>query len=263
MPDPKIKGSASVNEKPHEVSYDPRRGLSVRRKYTAAGGDAALLGIEASAQAAGYTTRKIVSPVLSELDILSPETEPGGGSLTVTDQWQLVGNEITKSIYESPPALELEEANGGAINFIRQAVDAKSSSFVTSFGGGYDITAAALFNMAIRGQDSYLLGQYVLRHTTNCSSGYVDNVSDDNVFRVYTTSQLLSECQSAALWVQPLAGRLVNKIGNIVEPDSRTGYIWGWLKKPSSETTTPDNRIEITQEYWLEQWPTLLYPAAV
>jgi hypothetical protein len=156
----------------------------------------------------------------------------------------------------------MEEHHPGTIAKIRRAIDANATTISTGIEDSHGDDANILFAIAIRGQDSYLLGQYVLRHTTNCSSGYSGNVSDTNVFKVYTTDQLLSECQSTSLWVQPLAGRLVSKIQNITAPEARNNYIWGWLKKPSTEQTTPDNRIEITQEYWLEQWPTILYPAA-
>lgn len=272
MGTPIIKGSGGATEKPYEVSFDPRRGLSVRRRYTQAGGDSDLAGIEATAQAAGYSTRKTVSPVLSELEIVSPEVEPGGGNLVVTDKWEVVGNEITKSAYENDWSLAIEALAAGVeknvLGNVRRQVDEYNKSngvytFTSNVGviAGTDVDywAGRLFDLIIRDQTSYLTGQYVLRHTTNCSASYGGNISDSNVFKIYTTAQLLSEVQDATLWIQPMAGRLVTKIGAIPAPDDRTGYQWGWLKKPSTEALTPDNRIEITTEYWLEQWSTYLY----
>jgi hypothetical protein len=60
-----------------------------------------------------------------------------------------------------------------------------------------------------------------------------------------------------------MPGRMVYKLQNLVAPTAKTDYIWGWRKLPSTETTTSGNRVEITTEYWLEQWDiAIAYKAA-
>ncbi|MGN6552317.1 MAG: hypothetical protein ACTHLW_01090 [Verrucomicrobiota bacterium] len=114
-----------------------------------------------------------------------------------------------------------------------------------------------------KGQDAYASPQYVLRHTTNCSANSTNNISDINVDRLYTTSQLISEASDATLWIQPIPTRLKNKILTIptqsAAPTESSYYLWSWRKLPSTETLTANNRIEINTEYVLDLWSTLRY----
>ena len=70
---------------------------------------------------------------------------------------------------------------------------------------------------------------------------------------------LIAETTNAGSWVFPLPGRMAYKISNLAAPIVISGYLWGWRKLPSTETTAAGNRIDITTEYWLEQWSTFIY----
>ena len=59
-----------------------------------------------------------------------------------------------------------------------------------------------------------------------------------------------------------MPARLVYKIQNLPSPVTVSGYLWGWRKLPSTETSAAGNRVEITTEYILDQWSTVLYQAA-
>lgn len=107
---------------------------------------------------------------------------------------------------------------------------------------------------------NFLRGKYVVRHHTNAPSTYASNVADFSVEKIYTVAQLLSECQSSALWVLPMPGYLAYKINSYPVPTYLRGnYIWGALKTRSSATTAARGRVEIVTEYLLDGWPIHTY----
>jgi hypothetical protein len=111
-----------------------------------------------------------------------------------------------------------------------------------------------------RGATNYEHSKYLLRHTTNVPDNYSNNVADFNVEKIYTIAQLLSEAQSAALWILPLPAYLAYKITNYPVPSNVwPDYQFGALKLRSNATTTARNRIEIAQDYLIDTWPIHTY----
>lgn len=273
-PVPIIKGSGDIIVKPYEVFFDPRAGLVIRQRFTAAGGDAALLATEAAAQSAGYSTRKVVSPVLSELEIVSPEGTTGVAQV-VTDSWQMVGNEVNESAFYAPPLMAVisedkRDVIARAIkdnSTLSDAQDALLDDTGFVYPDVADAASLQFYKELQKGQDSYAVGQYVLRHTSNASAGSTYNISDVNVERLYTTSQLLTEISNGTLWLNPCPQRLRVKIGAIpsraAQGSEANYYLWSWRKLPSTETLTINNRIEINTEYVLYLWSTLRYELAI
>lgn len=270
MGDVIIKGPLAAIDEPIEVTFDPRNGIQTNYKQRAAGGPTPLIQRFLEAVQTNCRARLVISPVTSELEVTSPEVLAGEQEI-ITDTWQVVGNELNKSVYENPLVVALISANDLAV--IARAVENKISltEAVSGLNADYNVTtytvptntvALQLFGELGREQDSYAVAQYVLRHTTNCSVNSGVNVSDFNVEAVYTTSQLLSEVENGNLWFQTLPNRLRSKILSIQAPPFRTGYLWGWRKLASTETVTPNNRVEINTEYWLEQWSLLRYATA-
>lgn len=120
--------------------------------------------------------------------------------------------------------------------------------------------AVTLLDEIIRGETHYASGDWVLRHTTNVAENSAFNVSDSRYEYIYSTAKLLEECTDTSLWVKPLPQRLITKIQSVDETTVREGYTWGWLKQRSPESTSANCRINITTEYWHQQWSTLRYP---
>jgi hypothetical protein len=281
---PIITGTSGIVEKPYEVSFDPRRGITVRRRYTQAGGTTGLDPVENDARARGYTTRKLVSPIISELEITSPELpeDGSGGSVqdVVYDTWQIVGQEVQESAYYSTVLMSYVNKNdrtviaramkdGGkpgwetlqAARLAQQKDDHIAYTAVTA------VNSRQFYRQLMRGQEFYAAGQYTLRHTTNVSEYSTYNVSDYNVECLYSRSQLLAEITSSSLWVKPCPNRLVNKILSIPDqtpsdPDEEDFYYWSWRKLPSTETTGANNRVDINTDYVLYLWPLLYYATA-
>lgn len=262
MANPKINGTLSPVPQTPEVRYDPTRGIWYRLAWESAGDNLESIALQCQAARVGYEHTK--SGHKSRLI-----AEAGGSQLgyqdVLADNWQILANEIQKDVREHPFALAMEESAAGMIGKVENDVTLYNQGKGSGDPDWIDISgnasAVLLFNMLVRGTTHYALGQYVLRHTTSVSQGYAANISDLNVEKTYTTTQLLAEVTNGALWIYPLPPRLVYKLQNIAAPAARTNYLWGWRKLPSTEVTAAGNRIEISTEYWLEQWHTTLYPA--
>jgi hypothetical protein len=283
MPTPIIKGTGAVIEKPYEVLFDPRRGKSVRRKWTQAGGNDALVPLEQEAALAGYSTRMLVSPVLSELEITSPEIPEGGGTggneiNVVTDTWQLVGNEASRSRFQNPVLQAAVSYNDRAV-IVRALRTGKkledAAADATADGLGTLVTptdpeALQLYNQcqSPRNETDFTTFETVLIHTVTVGANSTWSVANNNVEKLFTTSQLLSEASSSALWVKPIPALLYNSISALPNRDLNPSdpeydlYGWLWWKTAPKYETDADNRIRITTEYRLKLWSLLDYALA-
>lgn len=224
---------------------------------------------------ANYTANGIACRLIyNQGDTATLEVEDSTQQLTI-DVWQIVGNTENRDGL-SHPNLISTLSNAGynpyvIINSMRENLNnqADPSSLFTGTGifAGLSSTAKSevqlFYNLQVTGATDYRHDQYVLRHTTNAPNRWNSNISDIGVGAIYTTAELLTETQNSALWVYPIPGRLSYKINAIdqvpasggIRPVFQTGYLFGWLKSASTETTAANNRVDITTEYTLEQWP--------
>lgn len=275
MPPPIIRGSPNVIVKPYEIHFDPRNGAVARQVFKAPGGGAALTSLYSAATSQGYRGRFLVSPVMSELEVETPDLSAIGASDLVADTWQMVGSEVSKNAFENDIIRNTINVNDRTVisraiadnSKFDDAITALAADGITNGGGAFtkptNAASLQLYKELRKGQDVFSFPRYVLRHTTICSSSSGSNVSDFNIEKLYTTSQLLAEVQNGALWITPLPNRLRVKILSIPTPtlptDEAIYYLWSWKKLPSTETTTVNNRTEINTEYELDMWSTLRY----
>jgi hypothetical protein len=248
-----INGSLQPARQPIKVSYDPEHGLHIAVPWESAGNNLGGLALAYQQQRVAYewegTDRK------SQLIASASGGQLGIPDLS-TDSWEILGNEIQKSLTEHPDVLAMEDAYPGTIGYIKRDLDLYEQGLPNGDPApdpGAFPMASSLYFALKRGATHFALGQYVLRHTTNVSNQYSQNVADFNIERIYTTSQLIAEVTNGN-WTFPMPGRLVYKLQNLAAPTAAGGYLWGWRKLPSTETTTAGNRVQITTEYWLEQW---------
>jgi hypothetical protein len=265
MPQPIITGTLGPVQQAPEIRYDPQRGVVQLIRYESADPNGlyalanqyALLGFGYTHNAGGPKSSLVIEA----------SGPLGGQEDKVTDTWQIVANELQKDIREHPTILAMEAAYPGTIGYVWRDVElAKQGEAPGSPApaAGSKPASDYLFHLLLRGTTHYAVPQYVLRHTTNAAPTYDKNVADTNVNKIYTTAQLKQEISSTQLWAYPCPARLIAKSDAIPSPVAVSGYTWGWRKLPSTETTTAHSRIEITTEYWLEQWNTsLLYALAV
>jgi hypothetical protein len=253
---PIVNGTRNPFRTSKKVSYDPNRGLITTEEWESAGD-----GLSGMAKAciASRTQYDLTPSERSSKITFTSSAASGAGVDIPVDTWQILANETSRDVREHPFVLGLAEDGPGSL----RNVNAKVEAFNAGEPIGTPLTGSALslFNMLTRGVTSYGLGQYVLRHTTNVSNRYASNIADSFVEHIYDTNSLVTEITNASAWAFPCPGRLVYKIRAINQQiDNGPDWMWGWRKLPSTETTAPNNRIEITTEYWLGSHNLLLYP---
>lgn len=270
-----VKGSLAALLQEESWVYDPSRGVGYRATYRGAS-QAQMRDLAQTYVNAGIScvlTYNQGDTATLEIDNTTNSGSGAGDGLASTvDTWQIVGNDLSMDALSHPalfngiaaayPSAPLSSIYG-VINQMRAYLYDKVPE-ATAFGdsgllnGAPDI-CKRFYRLVIVGQDEYRRAQYVLRHTTNAPNRYSVNVADFGVEQIYSTAELLTECQDGALWYYPMPGRLAYKISAIPVPTAQTNYLWGWLKSPSTEITAANNRIEITTEFTLEQWSTDFY----
>ncbi len=177
--------------------------------------------------------------------VRSPDFTDGDAQATV--QWELLGNEIHKDLYEHPRSLQIGEAN---LRTIRNAIADPQPDTAPTLAGD----ALTLYTLLLKGTNAFLTSQYVLRRTQIVSSRYQVRVAFNQIDYVWTTAQIVN--------VEAPPAALLFSIIEIPIPASQAGYQWGWLKKSPTVQQASGNRFQITQEWWLEQWSTYVYGTA-
>lgn len=248
------RGSSFPIPQGFTYDFDPQRGETYHEDHRG-------ISLEQmQAKYGDYVNAGIACRLTYHHGIASLDVEDSSQAFTV-DTWEIVGNDLSIDIFSNPKinGLISDEQMAAILGFLTE--DATPAE---AFADPALTSASAIvrryYSMHQRGTTDYRRAQYVLRHTTNAPSRWNSNVSDVGVEKIYTTAQLLSETQNSGLWIYPMPGRLGYKVANIPTL-SAANYQWGWLKAPSTETTTANNRINITTEYCLELWSTDLYTA--
>ena len=199
-------------------------------------------------------------------------SSPDSGSPNLANdyvlEWELLGNDNEKSIFEHPNSRALGTTVLSSIKEgIKQVEDepaATASERETAVLNGIDdlcfdlnvdaAAADALFALLIKGATSYVTSQYVLRRTQTVSSRAQLEYTFSNVDKIHTSAQVFAD----GTMPQPVQFA----IATIPAPAAQDGYQWGWLKKTPSITQAAGGRFQGTQEWWLDQWTTFLYETA-
>lgn len=260
------KGTGLPVAQPDRITWDPTRGLVRYQVYDGCDlDDIEALATTARAYGQPYSIRSTGTKHTIEIEKLESSGGGTGYEAMAIDRWEMPGNELEKSIWEHNKLLGTSSrALNAAKRYVEQnktyAELAADEATLWATLSAYDKAAIqATYALAERQQDHFPVGQYVLRHVTNVGAAYQANVSDNNVEKLYTTAQLLGEVTNPVLWVYPLPPRLKWKIEHLAAPTYQIGFLWSWRKLPSTESTAANGRIEISTEYWLEQWSTWLY----
>ncbi len=255
MPSIIINGTKAPFRTSRKESFDPSRGVTYTETWKSAGAGVGDMTADCIARGQQYDLE--LSDRISTITITT-QTQGGSNDLAI-DQWQMLTNEINLDVYESAAAVALGHA---AIAKIKIAVNALEQDGTVTNTDAWSSNEIALFNLVVRGSQFFPVGRHILRHTTNAWSGYANNVSSQRVGEIYSNFDLGNEIGTFYhYWTYPAPARIQTLVSNSATGISDDGLLrWGWRKLPSNETTAPNNRIEITTEYWHAQYPYLLYP---
>ncbi len=260
MPSIIINGTTFPIRQELAYDYDPQNGFVFKQRFAGAGLPE-MISLSNQFAAAGVRYELNYTGGVAHLHV-----EDSSAQVPI-DTWTVAQNEISKSALDNP--------------LIKAACfpdDLITIAKMQTGEIGYDEALAALIddtdNVTRRLIDAIKLGSTdfamsgtALRHTTNVGNRFAANVSDFNMDAIYTTSLMLSETTDPASWIYPLPGRLVYKMQTIANDfitryGTHTGYLWGWLKRGSTEGSTANNRVNITTEYWFDEWSTDRYSIA-
>lgn len=267
-------------------SYSPSKGITARLDYRGNDIDKAIELFNA----------QVFSTTGAELGIekggvnvsLTYGHDPAGGTpasnaLSLTqDRWEMPSEELLVSVWVHPVAYAAVASLSGmtteakiqaAIALLRgnsekNPVATEDQMFGADapapFTSCANQTVKDFYALACSGSTTYRKSRPVIKHSTSVPAYWTRNVGSGNANRIYTHSQLLDEIGNAALWNQICPARLVYKATNIYDqnPTAKLGYTWGWLKNFTGECFSGNGRIEITCDYALDQWSTILYSAA-
>lgn len=273
---PIVNGSLAKQFVSKSIKFDPSSGKTVVTQWVGANdvtkGEAgnALIGYAKSLETIGGVSYELKIEGAKSTLTETASDEASTGSETTIDRWEVLANENMYDIKELSSWASLptgaDNLQTAVLKDVRRYEDGKKPTYdfldednVTSWTDQETATAQSFYNLMTRGVTHYPLHNWVLRHTTNVNADYSRNVADEGVGTIYTTSQLLSEIGNSSYWVYPCPARLRTKIGGITEGGAVTGMRWGWLKKPSNESSTANNRIDISTEYVFAQWAILIY----
>ncbi|MEN6533321.1 MAG: hypothetical protein ABFD89_06635 [Bryobacteraceae bacterium] len=207
------------------------------------------------------------------------------------DQWELLTNEATDTIFANPlivggvsPVLDYNgktvlsklALNGGSlVNAVNRCnadlVSAGGNLTAPTVGNGgtadgkfqapSSAAAKQLTLEILKGQTEYMKPTYVLRHTSYCSAGATYNANVAGSMLIYSTAQLLSEVSRG--WTYNLPQRLNSKVAAIpyqsAPGEEASYYTWGWLKKITREPVLANFMVEVSSEYELALWSNLRY----
>lgn len=151
---------------------------------------------------------------------------------------------ITTSIYNHPQFSDVAvETKNDIRRYIEQQVDLP-----------FEITVPAellLLSLLKIGVTDYLLDQAVVVVTDTASASYPWNIGFNNLGKIFTTPQMISDAGMVSGW----KSNLPDSSGS---PD---GFLYGWRKGAPEINTVGGNRSQLVQEYTFGLWDLDIYAA--
>jgi hypothetical protein len=266
MPLPKINGSRGKIRQSQTVRFDPTNGQTISIEWAGAGSN--LGGYANTLKNLGVPFEHTQSGVISTLtETASDYVALGTEEVVVTQRFDILYNEQMLDIKESPNWIALDpQQSVQVLKDVERFREGKSGVASgdwdsTDEWGADAITAEAYYYLMIQGLTHFPVDSWVLRHTFNIPgdttqgrSGYYAGSIDTGIGAIYTTSQILSTIPTSY-------ARIREKLASITLP-AKSGYLVGWRKRPTGETTLGNNRIEVSAEYTFAQWAAIIYSAA-
>lgn len=248
MPKPIINGSLEPQRKSIKIKFDPSSGTTTTEEYESAGDNCNGLAKQFAAKGASYDLTS--NPVRSTLVAVTTKNIFKADEETL-ERWELYSNQLQVDIKNHPNWATISLANRAAVlKDVDRYRDGVAITGARAWGTPGDLsTADHFFQHLIRDKTHYLKPQWVIRVTCNVSNTYQNFVeANGGVGTIYTTSQL-----------GPPNGRLRSTIQSISAPPFSDYLTYGWLKVSYSEVTAARNRVDVSNELWLDEYPSILY----
>lgn len=251
----------------HEISYSPETGVRTLLGYEgtreAVVGYAFQLPTESNWHTSDSDKPKV------RLNVSFPYLFAGQNTPEqAIDTWEFPTNTIQKDYREHPDwigfsavmrriiEIGLDDINQLAtpenveskINTVYVAINAVSGATAEQ-----KANAIVLFEALMRVPNlTFQVSQLILRHTRVIGTKAALAMAWSNIHKVYTQAQIHAE--------SPIDAEHLATLENIPVVTPHSGYFWGWLKQTPAQKKIAYGKLEITNEWWLEEWLTFLYP---
>lgn len=253
-----IKGTAQAQRQADEMEFISGSGWSTVHVWH--GTKAAIDGLLTSDFTLQYqriSVRSIDNNIVFECRAsFGGQGQPDTDEL-LDDQWELEAAGDQPSLTHHDKYLAIDEANKNLIDQWLRDPNLRGSTGVSPPFTGATAADANEFWLRLKaGIESFIRAYQILRSTKTVTNGFTISVSFSNVERQHTFAQLPAITNAGvALAVSNLAAA-----GPPFTVPS--GFQWSWLKQRPRISGAALGRAQITQEWWLYGWDSLIYPDA-
>jgi hypothetical protein len=252
MPKPRILGRRLPHLQSREESYDPNQGFTTTEDWQMHGGDR-LAGKAAFYRSVGGSYR--LRQMGAKATLVATRSTTTIQNEQAAERWELSTNSREFDLREHPKCVALRRLtyDSGKKTRLGQVLEAveKHNRNLAVDTSLFSAEQVAIFDLMIGGGTTYPVWQWVLRYTANVPDTFdFFTEADDGVGTIYTTGQAVASIPSS---------RLRSTLLSISAPPADSALIWGWLKTASQQVQAAANRLEISCEFHLAQWPVVLY----
>jgi len=188
--------------------------------------------------------------------------------------WEVAATEERRDMKEHPVAINIvnalnaQSAKSGT-DALRQVIQAVDDATDLLFVEGVLPNEATrvferLYNVMLKGQTHFAWPHYTLRFNATVGAAFAGAINDDGAYRVYSASNIISQFNNFPMYARTQARVLALQAFDPATlfasagVTGLSGYTWGWLKKPMSETQLRDFKIQLSTEWDLDLWETEL-----
>ena len=242
---PRFTGNPEAQRQAPERVWERSRGWTTVDVWI--GSQASIYGLVPALQA-GYDNIDISTPdgVVYKVRASVGNANDGAEEAPV-NTWELLGAGLQEPITKHPGFTALPPDHIAAIeDFLSGNQNPEFPPTLIPGTPGWDF-----FTMLRRDQPNFQASQFILRHTQTFSSRVVVNPTMSNANKLWTTAQLPSD----------ISPSVRNAINNIPAQTVPTGYLYRWLFQTPTVSQSLNSKTQVTEEWWLYAWPTLLYPS--
>ena len=233
-----IGSNGEVQPQPDERTWTRNKGWTTYNVWV--GPQAAVDGFVPSIIGGAYDTVEI-----SHVGGIVYKVRASSSGLDEVNTWELLGAGLNEPLSKNPNYAALPPEQRGFLDDYSRTgiIDPAATSF---FGA----TATYIYLALKREQLHYQASQWILRSIKTISSRSPIVVGMSNVEKLHRTSELP---------VTEIYPHILTAINAIQAPTMLGGYVWKWLKQTPTITSSLSAMTQITQEWWLYQWPTFMY----
>jgi hypothetical protein len=214
---------------------------------------------------AGFSARLTAFGPIHRLVVTTPDLPTGGTQGIQQTYYELLGNNVQLDLREHPKSIALGSAVVRTIDCVlSQSADPNiSTSENQVVPQQSDIPAGdarELYDLLSQrnGNAAYVKPQFVFRYTRVASNFATGVLNYDNVEKILTTTQMISETGFPGTGILSA----INSAVVATQPAAVDGYVYGWLKQTPTVTSMAGNKFQIVGDYSLEFWSTWIYEQA-